>query len=813
MKYPTLQTVTAFCLLSVLLLLIPTATVFAGPVEDWLYSNIAIGLFGWILSLAGVILDYAINTFVIGFGDEINGNVGIVINEVWLIVRDLLNLTFIFGLVYIGIKLILDSNDSQTQKWLINLIIAALLVNFSLFITKLVVDVSNQLATSILNVGYQENLIFPRYKGGVQVENEISISISAVNSMKLTTVIGGTETARTADLITANLVEKLGGMTMVTVIGTILVFLVASYVFFATGFLFIIRAITLIIFMVLSPFLFIGLIFPGLLNETKSMWKKFLAQAFFAPIYAALLYVTLQLMSAFSNPSSNLGAAVIRPEDLGAAGLTASFGPFIMISGLLIATLMVGKKIGLVGASSAMKAGNNIASKARRGATNAAKQAAIQTGGRAARFASEQGGRAVGRGLRNLQQMQGNGLIARTVRGAARSNTVQNTVGAAATNMQSAKYGMKRTREEERLMQNQTNERANRGMALNNPNIDPNADAISARQQARRQQQGEVRNMTNEEILELARQERELVTGAEFASLLSDAQVTALRNSGILTSAESDELERNRDIGTFEEITNVLDNQNATTEQVTEAMDSLNRVMSTMSNERLTNMMRFSGTPADNAAMDATLRHNAVASRLTNAQVDTMRQSGRGSAAQMTQITNTREAGQRQIMEHGSLANRNSPGGSDPRFQDGQRRSLFRNAADAGRMPAAVLAEPQSNAYLTPRIIQEFLSNNPRDEDVVLVRDNIDAGIAFGTYDGAAMQEWTRWASTVAGRRFALVNAPAPAPNPNNPPQGGGQGPQAGGGQPQGQPPQPNPNNRLRGVQPRMRPNRPGGNP
>ena len=90
---------------------------------------------GWVLGVFGYLFDFAIEHFIIGFGEKyLNSNLGDTIEALWSTVRDIFNLTFIFGLVYIGFKMILDSSDSSARRMLVYLIGAALLVNFSLFI-------------------------------------------------------------------------------------------------------------------------------------------------------------------------------------------------------------------------------------------------------------------------------------------------------------------------------------------------------------------------------------------------------------------------------------------------------------------------------------------------------------------------------------------------------------------------------------------------------------------------------------------------------------------------------------------------------
>lgn len=65
------------------------------------------------------------------------------VKVVWSAVRDLANMAFIFILLWISIATILRVRGSQAKDILVKLIIVALLVNFSLFVTRVIVDVGN----------------------------------------------------------------------------------------------------------------------------------------------------------------------------------------------------------------------------------------------------------------------------------------------------------------------------------------------------------------------------------------------------------------------------------------------------------------------------------------------------------------------------------------------------------------------------------------------------------------------------------------------------------------------------------------------
>ncbi len=71
--------------------------------------------------------------------------------EGWRIVRDFSNIFFILVLLYISIKMILGLGGAGVKKMVASVIIAALLINFSMFMTKVVIDASNILALIFYN--------------------------------------------------------------------------------------------------------------------------------------------------------------------------------------------------------------------------------------------------------------------------------------------------------------------------------------------------------------------------------------------------------------------------------------------------------------------------------------------------------------------------------------------------------------------------------------------------------------------------------------------------------------------------------------
>ncbi|MCA9358589.1 hypothetical protein KC926_00080 [Candidatus Kaiserbacteria bacterium] len=362
--------------LQILLLILPVflltpsfafADVYGGVQElIWSFVN---NFFGLLAGWGGLLLNAGVTSFVVGFGDSfLNSGVGVVVDKLWVNVRDIFNLTFIFGLVYIGFKMILDSDDSSTRKWLINLILAALLVNFSLYITKFVVDLTNILASQIATQGF----VTDASKG-------VLVSDTFMSHLGLPSIWGGDGSSS----LPKNLQGTSGAWGYI--MGTAILFMVAAFVFAAGGILLIIRYAVLCVYMVLSPLMFLGWVFPSLQSKSSEYWKGFLGRAFFAPAYLLLIYFASQIIAGFygtggSQKKVDFQGSMSGSGDTIAGTFSATIPPFILSCVFLIAALVVGTKLGANGADTALKMGNNLRGRVQRGVGAAAGGATFGAG-------------------------------------------------------------------------------------------------------------------------------------------------------------------------------------------------------------------------------------------------------------------------------------------------------------------------------------------------------------------------------------------------------------------------------------------------
>lgn len=329
----------------------------------WVVASV----FGGLTWLTGMLLDFAITELVLKFGTLFQSSgLGVAVNQLWSVVRDIFNLTFIFGLVYIGFRLVIDSESSAARKAIVNLIIAALLVNFSLFITKTVIDFSNIAAVQVAGL---------IYNSGGAPNNSISLAFG--NQMGLSSLWGQSAAEMQQQRANNNNnTAPSGGL--LYIFGAMILFIIAAFSF-AVGFVMLVsRFITLNFMMILSPIMFLGLVFSSLSGYSKDYWNKFLKNCFFAPAFLLMLYFSLYILGTFTGMVRNGGSAAAAFAN--GSNVSAIAG-FLLGGGFLVGSVLVAQKMSMAGSSTMIKFGNSMVGKARGMATGAA-LAAPRFGGR-----------------------------------------------------------------------------------------------------------------------------------------------------------------------------------------------------------------------------------------------------------------------------------------------------------------------------------------------------------------------------------------------------------------------------------------------
>ncbi len=324
-------------------------------------------LFAWLLGVAAITLDNAAFYTVAHMGTFINGLSAV--GTVWRILRDLGNIVLIFGFIAIGVSIILD------QKWygggtkmLPTLLVAAVFLNFSLFISEAVIDLGNYFATEFytqVNGGSLPTVNQLNVTSSTNIHNE-GISNAIMSQLGLAAIYGDALNPQSTILTNTN--EWIIGF-----MGIIL-FMVAAFVMFTLAFVLIARFIILLFLIIVAPIGFAGLAVPQLKGTADNWWSTLFEQTVTAPILMLMLYVALAVITdakfltgfgvSGSNSAASNGAAsawtawVSNPQSIG--GLASVILSFLVAMGLLLMVTMLTKRMSAFGADWAKRSAGAI---------------------------------------------------------------------------------------------------------------------------------------------------------------------------------------------------------------------------------------------------------------------------------------------------------------------------------------------------------------------------------------------------------------------------------------------------------------------
>lgn len=271
----------------------------------------------------------------------------------WKIIRDIANLFFIFGLLYTAIAMILQSNvgGQNPKKAIGSILIMALVVNFSLFFSRVIVDAGNILAFSL----YQQiNLEVADGQGTASLDiKPVGLAIIAISNPQRIILAQNQTPIRATGNDSMNFL-------IITILSTIFNVLLI-FTFLSVGLMFLSRTISIYFAMVFSPIAFATRAFPGSGAILKDLsWSKWIdgliEVSFMAPIYVFFLYLTILFLE------SGLG---LLPPPQASDSTMQIFMAVLLPFALTMAILMKGKEAAksMSGsfASSVMKAGGAIA--------------------------------------------------------------------------------------------------------------------------------------------------------------------------------------------------------------------------------------------------------------------------------------------------------------------------------------------------------------------------------------------------------------------------------------------------------------------
>jgi hypothetical protein len=297
------------------------------------------------LIFTGMIFDEVLKITIVNMATNIGGSSGIgtSISGAWATLRDIANMCFIFVLLYAAFKAMFDLSFGNFQTTVKNIIIVALLINFSLFFSKVVIDASNIVAIGFYRSITSSNVSLVDDSGGIgSVANFRGISGGYMNMLGLQT------------LYSSNILnEDLGDPVQILIIGIMsaVFMLITSIILLISAIMFIARFIILIFIMILSPVALIAFVIPGMRHHFDSWVDALKNQSFFAPLFFALTWVVFRLGTAFKGTiiqqSSDFTSTFTNPS--ATVGLLINY---ILIIGMSIAALIFSKQMASKGITS-----------------------------------------------------------------------------------------------------------------------------------------------------------------------------------------------------------------------------------------------------------------------------------------------------------------------------------------------------------------------------------------------------------------------------------------------------------------------------
>ena len=363
---------------------------FATSIAKYVLEIIFIPLANVLVTISGKLLNYSIQYTIYESLDASGANpistFDTSVKEIWTIIRDLFNLSFIFILLFIALKKIIGQAGGKIQGLLLSVIISAIFINFSFFCTRIVIDTGNKIATTIYN---QIEIDIEKFEVGKEVssatymaginkkESTVSLSEMMRDALGLKTIYDGGQ-------ILSNLNETTAGQSFFRFI----IYVITAFVFFSLTFLLMGRYIMLIFLTAASPIGFIFGSLPAISGYTKKWWDELIKQVAIAPVFMFFMLMIIKV----SNTESLETLRAVTTDNKGkiVMGVGVYFN-YIIIVALMIASLKITK--GLSGKMSgfADKAGAIIAGTALAVGTGGAALAGRQLIGRGAAFVANSG--------------------------------------------------------------------------------------------------------------------------------------------------------------------------------------------------------------------------------------------------------------------------------------------------------------------------------------------------------------------------------------------------------------------------------------
>lgn len=302
---------------------------------------------GLFLLVSGLLFDKVVDETVVKMSQNIGADsgIGLSINQAWGTLRDIANMVFIFVLLYTAFNAMFSMSVGNVGRNIVWIIVIALVINFSLFFSKVVIDASNVVSLgfykAIANAG-SYNINLERNSDTQAETTPASFGFKGISGGYMRML--GIHSFWSSDTNT----ENIYGAQNVLIVGimTAIFVLIAAVILFITSIMFVSRFVILIFIMILSPVAFVMYIIPSMSGKFKEWVGALINQSFFAPVFFALTWVVFKVGGSanFLNNSTVNGVNWTQIVSAPSAMMGLLINYFIII-GLTIFALTASKKM------------------------------------------------------------------------------------------------------------------------------------------------------------------------------------------------------------------------------------------------------------------------------------------------------------------------------------------------------------------------------------------------------------------------------------------------------------------------------------
>ncbi|MDO8522171.1 MAG: hypothetical protein Q7S08_02700, partial [bacterium] len=313
-----------------------------------------------ILAIADMLFNWSVDNTILLFSSAVFDRVKDGVNAGWTAMRDIANIVIIGMFTFIAISTILGIQEYGAKKLLARVLIIAVLINFSLLFTKIIIDTSNftagQFYASATNTPLSKarDEAEARSKGAVVTVSDNNSSMFSFKKLGISGAfirfLGVTSVSDTYKGLD-DIANKGGGWYVALAHGLLAAVLLggAGLVLFYGVYLLISRAVLFIFLMITAAGAFATHLIPKM-NDSEygwnGWWSSLLHNAALAPILMVLLYITLKVSESIAAKGSgtlgNLASPTIAGTNAG-SDIGALFS-YLIILGLLWGSFLLASK-------------------------------------------------------------------------------------------------------------------------------------------------------------------------------------------------------------------------------------------------------------------------------------------------------------------------------------------------------------------------------------------------------------------------------------------------------------------------------------